>query len=313
MKTAFTITLGLALLAATMDTTPMLSRTIQSTGSNTTRVYRDPEQDSGDNSKALQAFQPPSAPGMPVSRVHGLVVPATSVPVRMPVSGVIEHVVGREGRHVAPGEELLRLDDRQRRALLKSRIARLNALDESIRAAKADAQVAQRELERRERANERRANSVSQSQVDKLEYERHSATVRIAALRNEREALRQEIVADCYMLADFSVRAPIAGQVGRVEHFPGQYVAQGDTVFWIHATERLLKIQVTEPLADAVADSSCEVTVEQAPGISLSFQRYGDYNPDGTRDVFLRLSGASDLPVNQVVQVAIVCRGAGDE
>ena len=180
------------------------------------------------------------------------------VQVRSRVAGAIQSVDFREGALVKAGDLLFTIDPEPYRATV--------AQAEGRRAsAEARVKLATTELERGERLA--RSNSISQSDVD----QRHSTLAEARAALKTAEA---ELHAAELELGYTSVRAPVAGRVGRVEITAGNLVAAGSTapalttlvsVDPIYVAFNVSEATVATALAKLPASSGALPPIEQIP------------------------------------------------
>lgn len=179
--------------------------------------------------------------------------------------GMLVEMSVREGATVKAGQTLARIDDSTARvgvdrARVDLKLAEYKfENDLQVQLAQKALGVAEAELRRAQNANEQKANTVTQTEVERLQFLRDKAELDVdQATRNLREAeLTVEQMRSVLALAELAVQrreivAPISGQVVEVRRQRGEWVQPGETVFTIISTDRVR--------ADAL------VTVDKVPG-----------------------------------------------
>lgn len=235
---------------------------------------------------AVVAGDPPEALGpfdALISTVYEVEVPAQEM-------GMLIEVSVRQGTYVEEGETLARVDDseahiRLERARIDLELAEYHLENDlQVQLAQKALGVTEAELQRALDANEQKANTVSETEVQRLRFVRDKAELDVEqATRNVREAeLTVEQMRNVLELAELAVRrraivAPIGGQVVEVRQDRGEWVQPGDTVFRIISTQRVL--------AEAL------VTVREVPG---------DVTGHSVR-VTLSNAGPSDEPLEGLI------------
>jgi RND family efflux transporter MFP subunit len=178
------------------------------------------------------------------------VVDEVDVPAQVP--GLITELPAKIGHQVPSGTLLARVDDAAVR-LERERIATELAIAVhrhenglAVQLAEKALGVAQAEFMRAKNANVAHPNTVSQTEVERLQFVRDRAELEQAQAQHSlREA---ELAVDQKQhelaLADLSVRrreicAPVSGQVIEVLHSVGEWVEPGETVVRLLNTERV--------------------------------------------------------------------------
>lgn len=148
-------------------------------------------------------ISPERGPAVEIVYATGTVEPVTWAQIAAKASGRIESLHVSEGETVAQGQMLMRLDDREPRALLAEIEARLRYWQDEVarQSALAERGIASREAR------------------DKARSEYLAAQAAAAAARQR--------------LQDFTITAPIDGVVLRRDGEIGEVVDRGQTLFWV--------------------------------------------------------------------------------
>lgn len=143
--------------------------------------------------------------GMAVDAVYatGVVEPLTMVEVAPTLTGRIERILVEEGTEVRPGQELLRLDDREAKAQCQERQAKLHFLQDELA---------------------RQRNLLKTQTASRQAYER--------AVSDEAQA-KAGLAAACQRAKDHLLLAPVEGVVLRRDAEEGAVAAAGKTLIWI--------------------------------------------------------------------------------
>ena len=239
------------------------------------------------------------------STLPGLVVPDQHCWVRAATAGVLtEHAVV-VGDLAEAGQVLVRVDDRQVRASIRAQQLRLQAIAKLMRAAQVQFETARADYERKAAANRRQRGVVVESTLFRCRQQAKTANLEIERLRVEGRALQQEIRAAQAGLDHYRAVAPIDGTIVEVVAAAGQYVEAGENLARIDSHVSLVKVQVDaggERVSGNPQFSLVRVGSDEVP---LSIHRWGDYNPDGTRDLYLRAEQSAQLRANEIVAVRI--------
>lgn len=160
------------------------------------------------------------------------------VTLRAESEGRVVTIAFQEGRNVAQGDLLVRLDSQRIDAVILSLEARLVELNARL-------QNQLRTLERNRPLVER--NLISQLQFDNLQTE-------IAETRAQIEGVQANLVQERTRLADTRIRAPFAGVVGARTLSVGDYLRIGDPVVSVVDLDTLeITFQVPEALKPKVS------------------------------------------------------------
>jgi len=158
-------------------------------------------------------------------------------------AGVLRKLIVREGTVVRKGQVLGVIDDRlaaveRKLATSEYEIARLQSeSDIDERFAKKSLAVAQSELKRSEEANQRFANSVSKTELERLQLVVDRSTLAIEQAERDikvanaaKRAKRQTVEAATLRLNRRKITAPIDGTVVELFAQQGEWVEPGDPV-----------------------------------------------------------------------------------
>lgn len=159
--------------------------------------------------------------------------------------GRIAQLEAREGDTVSAGQVLVRLDDSQVRARVTQARAAVTALEAQVRAAASREQQAQRDVERFRGLGAEGTVSVSELEQAELAWSvaRDQWRQAQAEERNARAALAEAES----VLADLTIRAPIAGTVTARMADLGEVVGAGTPLLTVVDLDRLyLKVYVPE-------------------------------------------------------------------
>ncbi|WP_437204259.1 efflux RND transporter periplasmic adaptor subunit [Planctomicrobium sp. SH664] len=167
-------------------------------------------------------------------------------------SGIVRKLLVREGDRVEAQAELGELDDidaqlERQRMLAELQIARTAAASRlSVQLAEKAFGVANAELLRSEKSNEKYPDAVSTTELDKLRFARDQAELQI---QHAREEMAQAELQVLLKQAEVDIanrrierrrfRAPLAGLVVKVERQPGEWIQPGETLCRILRTDRL--------------------------------------------------------------------------
>ena len=167
-------------------------------------------------------------------------------------AGVLVILSVVEGQLVAEGTELAQLDDRQAQLLHQKAQAELEvvrkeaASEVEIRTTTEAAKVAAAELRRAQEAKSRVAESVSQSELDRLGYEAQRTALEVEAARQNQDVARlkesvkqHELAIAAEQVQRHHLVAPLAGMVVKLYRHRGEWVEPGDKVVRIIRLDRL--------------------------------------------------------------------------
>jgi multidrug efflux pump subunit AcrA (membrane-fusion protein) len=245
-----------------------------------------------DQAFAQPAGQPASAGDKSGSVVAalGVVEPSSeTIAVAAELPGVVREVLVKPGQEVAEGAALFRLDARAVEA-------RLGAARAALRVARIDAQDASARASLFTTISDARA--VSADEMDRARYaaDRGQATVSLRAA--EVRELETE-------LARLTVRAPLAGQVLRVNVRPGEYAAAGPSADPLIAlgdvTPLHVRVQIDEEDAARVATGAKAegaLRGDNARRVALQFIRF---EPQATPK--RNLNGGAERIDTRVIEV----------
>jgi HlyD family secretion protein len=158
-----------------------------------------------------------------VLNASGYVTARRRATVSSKITGKVVEVNVEEGRHVAEGQVLARLDDSTPRATLALAEAQAEAARRGLR--ENEVRLAQARL------NERRATQLvqeriaSQSQLDDAKAEADSIEARIAALQEQIRVAERQIELEQAELTNYVIRAPFSGIAISKDAQPGEMVS----------------------------------------------------------------------------------------
>jgi membrane fusion protein (multidrug efflux system) len=190
----------------------------------------------------VTADEAATATWQPRIRSVGSLTAVRGVDIAAEIDGRVTEVAVEDGATVAEGEVLARLDD--------------DGLQADLRGARAEARLAEIELERQNRL--RRQNANSEADVDRAQSELEQARSRVDSVQ---AALEKK-----------TIRAPFAGRVGIVQVDLGQFIDVGHAIVTLQTLDpihvdftvpqrELARIETGQPVeaeADAYADRTFE-------------------------------------------------------
>lgn len=138
-----------------------------------------------------------------------------------------------EGQHVEKGQILVQLDDRVLRANREKLLVSDPELQEQIKQAGHAMELAQIEVDRLERLQRSSGTSVllvTKVEMDKAQLALKDAESKFKAVKAREEVARADLKAIDEQLNLYTLRAPIAGQLGMVHASPGQTLAAGMSI-----------------------------------------------------------------------------------
>lgn len=146
--------------------------------------------------------------------------------------GTLEYIAAREGDRVVKGEVIAKLQSDVAEAALA--VAEKKASSEiDILYAQAAYEVAVKELEKSERANEIDPGNVPAIDIARLELSAERARLQIAKARLDRDVARLERNQRKAELARHTIESPLNGIVTEVFKHPGEAVQQGDPIMHV--------------------------------------------------------------------------------
>lgn len=140
-------------------------------------------------------------------------------------AGVVGELFVTEGQHVDAGAPVFRLDTDRLNYSAQSALATRSALTEAVQAARADAQLAERNYARSVELSER--GFLSQARLDADRAQRDAADARLDQAQRQLAAAGAETGLAEQRLQDMQGAAPRAGTIERIFHRPGEVVAAG--------------------------------------------------------------------------------------
>jgi len=231
----------------------------------------------------LIAAEPLSTSARPV-KVPALITLISEVDVPAQESGVLTRVYVRAGQHIESGTILGELDTTDAelaasRAQAELEIARAEADNElKIRSAENLHKVAETELQRAVDLNRKYPNSVSDTEMDRLQLTRDSAALEIEQARHDLKVLQlrvrlkeSELEIARRELDRRRVRAPSSGIVVEVDRNAGEWVQPGERVFRI--------VDASRVRAEGFLEAS-----HATPGLANAVARIYVANADGTEE-----------------------------
>ncbi|MEX2112053.1 MAG: efflux RND transporter periplasmic adaptor subunit [Pirellulales bacterium] len=207
-----------------------------------------------------KTFLLPAALVLWVSAVHADDIQVSSVLVKLldqvevPAreSGALHSVSAREGEMVAAGAAVAQIEDAD--VQFDKRRARMELLgankeadnDVKVRFARKSHEVADAELQRAIDSERRFAQSVSQTELDRLrltmqktELEIEQAQLELELAQTARELKQIDVEHADHVIHERKITAPLAGFVAEVMRHPGEWVEPGQTILRILRLDRL--------------------------------------------------------------------------
>ena len=144
-----------------------------------------------------------------VLNASGYVTARRRATVSSKITGKVVEVNVEEGRRVAEGQVLARLDDSSSRAALALAQAQAEAARRALR--ENEVRLAQAQLNQRRTAQLLQERIASQSQLDDAKAESESIEARVAALQEQIRVAERQIEVQEAELANYVIRAPFSG------------------------------------------------------------------------------------------------------
>jgi RND family efflux transporter MFP subunit len=144
-----------------------------------------------------------------VLNASGYVTARRRATVSSKITGKVVEVNVEEGRRVAEGQVLARLDDSTPRAALALAQAQAEAARRALR--ENEVRLAQAQLNQRRTAQLLQERIASQSQLDDAKAESDSIEARVAALQEQIRVAERQIEVQEADLANYVIRAPFSG------------------------------------------------------------------------------------------------------
>jgi RND family efflux transporter MFP subunit len=144
-----------------------------------------------------------------VLNASGYVTARRRATVSSKITGKVVEVNVEEGRRVAEGQVLARLDDSSSRAALALAQAQAEAARRALR--ENEVRLAQAQLNQRRTAQLLQERIASQSQLDDAKAESDSIEARVAALQEQIRVAERQIEVQEAELANYVIRAPFSG------------------------------------------------------------------------------------------------------
>ncbi len=167
-------------------------------------------------------------------------------------AGVLDKVIAREGQMVESGAAVAQIDDAdaqfdKRRTEMELIAAAKEAdSDVKVRFARKSLEVAQAELRRAIESERRFAQSVSQSELDRLrlsvqktELEIEQAQLELELAQAGREIKQIEVDSAKHAIRQRQIVSPLAGFVAEVNRHQGEWVEPGQTILRVLRLDRL--------------------------------------------------------------------------
>jgi RND family efflux transporter MFP subunit len=240
----------------------------------------------GLSAAAAETFRVETAEIDDLKPVSATVEGVTLVPARAQEAGSVSQLNVREGDKVATGQVVAVLSDPELAARQSAAAARVDA-------ARAQAEQAQRDLERnRPLAGE---GVISPMRLEEIETAAKSAAAALRMAEAERDLLQSAS----------RVLAPAAGRVMQVPVSKGSVVMGGEAVVTIATAPYRLKLRIPESHAAGLAQGD-KVRLEQGAGaISLIYPQI----VDGKVTLDVQAQEIGDYFVGQRVQAYVPLRG----
>ena len=156
--------------------------------------------------------------------------------------GTVERVTVKVGERVEKGVPLFVLDRRQAQAGVVSREAALDVAEKRVPEARALLSEAEFQLAQVQGLDDNRA--VSREEVRRRETAAATARARLASAEAGIGEARAELVAARTELERLTVRAPLAGEILKVNVRPGEFLAGGQSSPVVLGETRILHVRV---------------------------------------------------------------------
>jgi len=158
--------------------------------------------------------------------------------------GIIVKIYADTGQHLATGEPLLQLDDRQLRSELEATRAKTRSIEADIQSRQAEQKMLQTDYDRAKKLTDAELVPKDQldharSKVEAAEWEIRRISELLANSRQTERGLELE-------LEKTQLSAPFAGVVARRYVREAQTIVKGDRLFWF-TSEEPLRLRFTVP------------------------------------------------------------------
>jgi RND family efflux transporter MFP subunit len=231
-----------------------------------------------------------------------------------------------EGQRVEKGQVLVQLDDRVLRANREKLLVSDPELQEQIKQAGHAMELAQIEVDRLERLQRSSGTSVmlvTKVEMDKALLALKDAESKLKAVKAKEEVARADLKAIDEQLNLYTLRAPIAGQLGMIHASPGQTLAAGASIaevidledidvlcFVPSATVGKLRLDQAVRIEDHEEALTDAVKLEQGRMVFISDQAQAE---TGTIAVKARFPNQSrKLRANVLVRVRVLTEKKSD-
>jgi len=192
------------------------------------------------------AFSPAEAAAdEPARSLPGIVVPIRQVTITSAREGILQRILVKEGQQVAVGELLAQMDDRVALAAVALSRAAANRTAQ-IDHAREEQQFAENLVWRLETLQI--ASKGSDFELFEARSRLVKAKATLASAMEAKEEAERQLDLEQARLDQLSIRAPFAGQVVRVDAYPGVTVTRDDPILTIVRLD-LLKVELHLPLA----------------------------------------------------------------
>ncbi|MFV1981447.1 MAG: efflux RND transporter periplasmic adaptor subunit [Rhodothermia bacterium] len=233
--------------------------------------------------------------------VPGLVVAARRIAVRVPVSGILGSLTVDEGDSVKMGQIVAKIDDTEIDAECKCQEATVAATKNLVQEAQSRFDLARYQLDIRQRLFARRA--VSEMALRENEFRVTSTTTKLEAMKNQVIAEEHQLAMLRRKKEKHRVIAPFVGMVTELLQYPNQYVREGDLILWVESYEKQLKLHLPYELAEHPDQVAFSLATDGRQIRKKVCRLKPEYNPDGSRTVFLELPADRGLLPGQILQV----------
>ncbi len=216
-----------------------------------------------------------SLAGAPRVAGSGVVEPSSElVSIGTSLSGLVTDVLVRPGDYVTKGQPLFTVDERAQRARLEESRAAIAQAEAAIAEATSASETAGRQLALYRQVED--AAAVSRAEVIRAEGDAAAARSRLSVARAQLTAARAAAGSAQTDLGRLTVRAPISGEILRVNIRPGEFVqaggAQGGNA------QAYIEMGETRPLY-------VRVDIDEDEAIRLETGAAANVNPRGAADL----------------------------
>ncbi len=202
-----------------------------------------------------------SLPNQAFSEEHlrGLVKPLHSIELSMPVDGVIADLVAKEGQKIQKGAVIIKLDDR----LQALEVERKKSIwqDKTALQMLKNNQQQMEDIAQRKEALFTKTRSVSQSDLNRTQIQLNTARGEYENARQNEHQQQLDYKIAAQVLAYYTLKAPVDGELIEIKPSIGEWVNVGDVVATlVDISVCILELDIDVKAAQGLRDQQ-EVTV----------------------------------------------------